>query len=200
MVDKLPTVKNLIRHLQQVPFIASKNIYKTASYFLNLEQEKIDQFCKMLQEAKKNVVLCHYCFVWKEKNQACLFCDDQNRNKKIICVVETWQELLVIERTESFNGLYHVLGGVISPLEGISPRDLTIEELISRIKDPVIEVVFALNQTPEGEATAAFIARKIQRAGSVKISCLAKGIPIGSQLEFIDRITMGKAFVDRKPF
>ena len=199
MIDRLPTIKKLMRHLQQVPFLASKNMYRVTSYFLTLDDERIDQFCRALQEAKARVVPCQICFVWQEKAEQCSFCFDKNRDGSIICVVETWHELLVIERTETFRGLYHVLGGVISPLEGVGPKDLHIEELVSRVTDDVKELVFAMNQTPEGEATVAFIARKLQ-GKSVKVSCLAKGIPIGSNLEFVDRLTVGKALTDRKPF
>ncbi len=199
MIDRLPTIKKLMRHLQQVPFLASKNMYRVTSYFLQLDDERIEQFCRSLQEAKARVVPCQTCFVWQEKNEQCSFCFDKNRDGSIICVVETWHELLVIERTETFKGLYHVLGGVISPLEGVGPKDLHIQELIARVTDDVKELVFAMNQTPEGEATVAFIARKLQEK-SVKISCLAKGIPIGSNLEFVDRLTVGKALTDRKPF
>ncbi|HSW76753.1 MAG TPA: recombination mediator RecR [Candidatus Saccharimonadales bacterium] len=199
MIDKLPTVKKLMRHLQQVPFLASKNMYRVTSYFLQLDDERIEQFCRALKDAKARVVLCQTCFVWQEQNEQCSFCFDKKREASIICVVETWHELLVIERTEAFAGLYHVLGGVISPLEGVGPKDLKIEELLTRVTDDVVELIFAMNQTPEGEATIAFIARKLQ-GKKVKISCLAKGIPIGSNLEFVDRLTVGKALADRKLF
>lgn len=199
IIDKLPTVKRLIRQLQQIPFLASKNIYKVASYFLCLDQKKTEQFCKILQEVKQGVVICKSCFTWKEKELGCLFCDDGSRNKSIICVVETWQDLLVIEGTESYRGLYHVLGGVICPLDGIGPSDLTIDSLVDRVDSNVKEVILAMNHTPEGEATSAFIARKLQHT-SVVVSVLAKGVPIGSNLEFIDRLTVGKAILDRKPF
>ena len=199
MIEKLPTVKKLMRQLQYVPFLASKNLYRVASYFLHLDPERIDQFCAVLQEAKSRVILCPICFVWQEKNDACLFCSDIHRDRSIICVVESWHELLVIERTESFNGLYHVLGGLISPLEGVGPKDLKIEELVRRVDGSVVEIIFAMNQTPEGETTAALIARKLQDK-NIKISCLAKGIPIGSNLEFVDRLTVGKALADRKQF
>lgn len=199
MIDRLPTIKKLIRQLQHVPFLASKNLYRVTSYFLQMDQERLNLFCKTLQEVKAQVVLCQTCFVWQEKNDTCAFCCDIHRDKTIICVVESWHELMVIEKTETFRGMFHVLGGVISPLEGVGPKDLKIEELIARIDDNVHEIIFAMNQTPEGEATAAFIARKLQ-GKNIKISCLAKGIPIGSNLEFVDRLTVGKALADRKPF
>jgi len=200
MIDKLPTIKKLMRHLHQVPFLASKNLYRVTSYFLQLDEQRLAQFCSALQEAKHKIVLCDICFVWQEKDAGCIFCVDASRDKSVICVVESWHELLVIERTEAFRGMYHVLGGVISPLDGISAKDLTIEHLVMRATQPgVHEIIFALNQTPEGEATSAFIARKLQHS-SIKITCLAKGVPIGSNLEFVDRLTVGKALADRRSF
>ncbi len=199
MIDKLPTMKKLMRQLQQVPFLASKNLYRVSSYFLHLDEQRLDQFCKTLQEAHAQIVLCATCFVWQEKNEQCVFCSDKKRDQSIICVVESWHELLVIERTQTFRGVYHVLGGVISPLEGIHAKDLKIDELIARLDDNVLEIIFSMNQTPEGEATAAFIARRLQEK-NIKITCLAKGIPIGSNLEFVDRLTVGKALAERKLF
>ncbi|MBP6892003.1 recombination protein RecR [Candidatus Babeliales bacterium] len=205
MIDKLPTIKKLMRQLQQVPFLASKNLYRVSSYFLHLDQQRLDQFCKVLQEAHAQVILCQTCFVWQEKNDPCVFCSDQKRDQSIICVVESWHELLVIERTQAFRGVYHVLGGVISPLEGVHAKDLKIDELIARVDDSTKEIIFSMNQTPEGEATAAFIARRLQQSvdqikNKIKITCLAKGIPIGSNLEFVDRLTVGKALAERKLF
>jgi len=200
MIDKLPTIKKLMRHLHQVPFLASKNLYRVTSYFLQLDDQRLAQFCAALQEAKHKIVLCDNCFVWQEKDAGCIFCADASRDSSVICVVESWHELLVIERTEAFRGMYHVLGGVISPLDGVSAKDLTIEQLIVRATESgVHEIIFALNQTPEGEATSAFIARKLQQSG-IKITCLAKGVPIGSNLEFVDRLTVGKALADRRSF
>lgn len=203
MIDKLPTVKRLMRQLQQVPFLASKNLYRVSSYFLQLDQQRLEQFCKTLQEAHAQVILCQTCFVWQEKNDPCIFCADRSRDRSIICVVESWHELLVIEQTQSFRGLYHVLGGIISPLEGVGPRDLKINELVARVDDSVKEIIFSMNQTPEGETTAAFIARLLthdKKNQNLKITCLAKGIPVGSHLEFVDRLTVGKALADRKLF
>ncbi len=200
IIDKLPTIKKLIRQLQQVPFLASKNMYKVLAHFLKLDQRKTEQLCAVLKEVKQEVVLCQHCFSWKERAQQCLLCDDSNRDASLICVVETWQDLLVVERTENYRGLYHVLGGVICPLDGIGPNDLTIDSLLHRAATKSVkEVILAMNYTPEGEATAAFIARRLEDKG-VLISSLAKGVPIGSNLEFVDRLTIGKAISDRKPF
>lgn len=199
MIDKLPSIQKLMRQLQYVPFLASKNLYRVSSYFLTLDQQRIHQFCKTLQEVHQEIILCSICFFWQQKSAQCVFCFDRSRDRSVICVVESWHELLVLERTQSFKGLYHILGGIISPLEGISAQDLKIDQLVARVDDSIVEIIFSMNQTPEGEATAAFIAKKLQHH-ALKITCLAKGVPVGSHLEFVDRLTLGKAMIDRKLF
>jgi recombination protein RecR len=174
-------------------------MYRVAAHFLTMDTSKIDQFCKSLVEAKNNITHCTICFTWVEKNRPCFLCTSTRRNKNVICVVETWQELITIERTGGYQGLYHVLGGAISPLDGIGPEDLTIDALVSRVNDEVTELILATNQTPEGEATAVYIANKLKDK-SVEISCLARGIPVGSSLEFMDRLTVYKALSERRPF
>jgi len=199
MMHRLPTLQGVIKQLQQVPFLASKNLYRVLSHFLEMDIAKLEMFCLALKAAKQNLVPCNRCFVWQERTSGCLFCDDDKRDKSVICVVESWQELLAIERTEGYKGLYHILGGSICPLDGIGPEDLTVMQLVARVKNPVQEIILAMNQTPEGEATSAYIVQKLF-AADVKISCLAKGVPVGSSLEFIDRLTMFKALSDRRPF
>ncbi len=200
MIHQLPTLQGVVKQLQQVPFLASKNLYRVLSHFLEMEPAKLDAFCAALQAAKKNLIPCARCFVWQEKQQQCLFCHNPKRDQSTICVVESWQELLAIERTEGYQGLYHVLGGTICPLDGVGPEDLTILPLIARIDDSVKEIILAMNQTPEGEVTSAFIVQKLATKPDLKISCLAKGVPVGSSLEFIDRLTMFKALTERRLF
>jgi len=200
MQNKLPSLDNLLKTLQHVPYLASKNLYRVASYFLHMEPEKLEQFCKVLLAARQNLEKCTTCFAWKEKAADCFFCTSSKKNQALVCVVETWQELLVVERTGGYDGVYHVLGGAICPLEGIGPENLSIEPLIERVKkESVQEIILATNQTPEGEATAAFIASKLKNT-AVKISCLARGVPVGSSLEFMDRLTVYKALSERRPF
>ncbi len=200
MIDNLPTLKRLLQQLQQVPYLASKNLYRVATHFLEMDEQRIQLFCQVLLELRKQLVQCDQCFVWKERGQQCAFCDSPKRDQSIICVVETWQELLAMERSGGFQGIYHVLGGSINPLDGMGPDDLTIEQLINRIHNESIkEIILATNQTPEGEATAAYIASKLQN-DAVHVTCLARGVPIGSSLEFMDRVTLYKALSDRRPF
>lgn len=199
MIEQSPVFKQLLKHLHQVPYLASKNLYRVTAYFLALDQSKVQEFCKALLDAKTNITQCSICCVWKEKDRPCTFCDSEKRDKTVVCVVETWQELITIEKTGGYHGLYHVLGGSICPLEGMGPEDLTIETLINRINDPIKEIILATNQTPEGEATAAFIAQQLTTK-NVTITCLARGIPVGSSLEYMDRVTIYKALSERRPF
>jgi recombination protein RecR len=200
MVQELPTLTQLLKTLQQVPYLASKNLYRVATHFLHMDYNKIEQFCKVLHDIKEKLTKCEICFYWREKEHPCLFCSNKRRDQALVCVVESWHELLAIEHTQGYTGVYHVLGGVISPLDGIGPDELTIEALINRIEHThVREIILATNQTPEGEATAAFIARKLKDK-PVVISCLARGLPVGSSLEMMDRLTVYKALSDRRPF
>lgn len=198
MLQDTPSLTKLIKTLQQVPYLASKNIYRVASYFLHLEEAKIDQFCAALKEAKLNVTPCTTCFSWREKDRNCSLCSNTRRDHGLICVVETWQELLAIEKTGGYNGVYHILGGAICPLEGVGPENLNIIPLLRRAEAGQIkEIILATNQTPEGEATASFIASKLKHTG-ITISCLARGIPVGSSIEAMDRVTVYKALSERR--
>jgi recombination protein RecR len=197
MMDKLPTMAHLLKQLQQLPYVASRHIYRVAHYFLEMEEARLQQFCTSLLEAKKSLIKCSTCCAWKEARGSCLFCGDSQREQQIICVVETWYDLWAIERTAGYRGVYHILGGAICPLEGIGPEELTIDLLVKRASSGHDEVILALNQTPEGEATAAFIGRKLEKL-PVKVTCLARGVPIGSTLETLDRLTLHKALSERK--
>jgi len=199
MMEDLPSLNNFLKCLQQVPYLASKNLIRVAMHFLQMDPRNINRFCVLLQEAKNNLDKCKICFTWKEKERNCVFCFSTKRDVNIVCVVETWQELLTIEKTGGYNGVYHVLGGSICPLEGLGPEDLTISQLVDRLDTGVAEIILATNQTPEGEATAAYIASKL-KGKSIKLSCLARGIPVGSSLEFLDRVTVYKAISERRPF
>jgi recombination protein RecR len=200
MLQELPTLAQLLKALQQVPYLASKNLYRVATHFLHMDRAKVEQFCTVLRDMKEKLTQCEVCFYWREKERQCLFCSNKKRDQELVCVVESWHELLAIEQTQGYVGVYHVLGGVISPLEGVGPDELTIEALVHRVEHKhVREIILATNQTPEGEATAAFIARKLKDKGVV-ISCLARGLPVGSSLETMDRVTVYKALSDRRPF
>lgn len=200
MLEELPTLAHLLKILQQVPYLASKNLYRVAAHFLEMQPQQIAQFCAALEVAKERLKKCDICFYWQEVSAACIFCSLSKRDQTTVCVVETWQEIVAIEKTRGYLGVYHVLGGSISPLEGISAEDLTIDQLLVRAQNGIVkELILATNQTPEGEATATYIARKLKGV-NITISCLARGLPVGSSLEGMDRLTVFKALSERRPF
>ena len=201
MFRSLPSLQALIRQLQKVPYLASKNLYSVAIHFLVSEAKDVEQFTQALIEAKKNIKACSKCFNWTEGNSLCSICLDEGRSETVICVVETWHDLLAVEKAGGFEGVYHVLGGALCPMEGIGAQDLNIESLLNRINANVKEVIFATNPTPEGEATASFISSKLEaKRFGVSVSKLASGVPIGSSLEYMDRVTIYKALSNRRPF
>lgn len=198
MSDLPELVQKLLHSLQQVPYLASKNLYKVANHFLEQDSDKIAQFCKILLDVNSQITRCNICFTWQQSGQLCKYCDSARRDKTVICVVENWPDVLSIEKTSNFNGQYHVLGGVISPLNGISPANLTIDFLVKRVQQHKIqEIILALSQTPEGEVTVAYIMDRLHGL-NLKISVLAQGMPVGSSLEYMDRVTLMKAIVNRK--
>ena len=198
MINKIPPLKQMLKQLQQVPYLASKNLYRVSSHFLDMDFQKLEQFCNVLIEAKQKLEKCSICCAWKEKKETCLFCADTKRDQGLVCVVETWQDLLAIEKTGGYKGVFHVLGGSICPLDGIGPEQLSIGVLVKRTQQDVKDIILALNQTPEGEATSAYIAQKL--SSTVTVSCLAQGLPVGASLEYMDRLTVYKAISERRPF
>jgi len=203
MFNALPSLQKLIRQLQKVPYLASKNIYRVAFHFLTSKDEEIQHFCDVLLQAKKNITMCTVCCNLTQNSEKCVICTNPRRNKSVICVVETWHDLLAIEKAGGYDGMYHVLGGVICPLEGVGPDQLHITSLLKRVDKEIKEIIFATNPTPEGEATASFISSKLselEQGSSIAISKLASGVPIGSSLEYMDRVTIYKALSGRRPF
>ena len=200
MNEQSQSLVALLKQLQRVPYLASKNLYLVAQYFLELNQEGIERFCMVLKDLKANIEKCPQCWTWKEKTAGCIFCTSTKRDRSLICVVESWRDLVALEKTGGYQGLYHVLGGALCPLDGIGPDNLTIKQLVTRVQQGECkELIFAFNQTPEGEATAAYISSKL-KAFSIKITCLARGLPVGSSLEAMDRLTVYKALSERRLF
>jgi len=150
-------------------------------------------------EEIKNIKYCEKCFNISEEN-ICSICKDESKNKKIICVIESPEDIVTIEKTGKYNGVYHVLYGLIDPLNNILPENLKINELINRIKkEDIIEIIFALNHTVEGDATALFIANEIRKYDNkIKITRLAKGLPTGADIRYADEITLGQAIIERR--
>jgi recombination protein RecR len=200
VLQKLPTLQKLINQLRHIPYLASKNVYRVALHFLNSNEQQIEQLCMALMAAKKAIKPCAVCFNWTEDCDICAICSQEKRKKQIICVVETWHDLIAIERAGGYLGVYHVLGGALCPLQGIGPENLQIDSLLKRVHEQeVSEIIFATNPTPEGEATASFISAKLDRQ-HLGVSKLASGVPTGSSLEYMDRVTIYKALSGRRPF
>ena len=201
------SLRSLIESFEKLPGIGPKTAQRLAFYLLHVPQEQLDEFAESAQNLKKNTVLCSLCFNVAEKDP-CPICADQNRDKSIICVVEQPLDVLALEKTGSFKGLYHVLHGAISPLNNIGPDELYIKQLIDRIKSkiqPVKEIILAMNPNMEGEATAMYIAKQLREisAGSDKllaITRLGQGLPTGADLEYADEITLSRALEGRKEF
>ena len=204
MIEQSPTLLALLKQLQRVPYLASKNLYVVAQYFLDLDVQESEQFCKTIMSLKAHLEKCTECWSWKEKGKGCSFCTSTKRDKQVICVVESWRDLIALEKTGGYLGVYHVLGGALCPLDGIGPENLTIKQLIERVDKGCTELIFAFNQTPEGEATSSYIAHKLNSKrpadDKIRISCLARGLPVGSSLEAMDRLTVYKALSERRPF
>jgi recombination protein RecR len=199
VIEEIASLNAVIKQLQQIPYLASKNLYRVVDYFLTQDTAKIELLCQVLLRMKLRVTYCPTCFFLIEKETACIFCSSLRRDASIICVTQTWQDVVSIEKTRGYTGVYHVLGGAICPLEGKGPEDLTIQPLVDRISSHVQEVIFATNQTPEGEATAAYLAECLKNK-AVKISCLSRGLPVGASLEAMDRLTLYKALSERRIF
>jgi recombination protein RecR len=189
-------LERLVLELGKLPGIGEKTAQRLAFHIINLPQEEISNLTTALTSAKKKIGLCKKCFSITDK-EICEICENPSRNQTIICVVQNSRDIFAIEKTHEYTGLYHVLHGAISPLEGIGPQDIKARELLLRIgENEISEVIMATNATVEGEATAMYLGNLIRPLG-VKITRLAKGIPIGADLEFIDEITLIKAFEGR---
>jgi recombination protein RecR len=206
MLDNNQYILGLLKELQKIPYLSSKNLYVILDYFLNLNNNQIDDFLNSIVNLKNNIIQCTICFMWKDKDKLCSFCFNPKRDQNIICVVEKWRDLIALEKTGGYKGAYHILQGLLSPIDGITPDKLTISYLISRIenaKDNNIEIIFAFNQIPEADATSSYIAnqiKKIDKNNRIKISYIARGIPIGGSIENMDRLTVYKAIYERRTF
>lgn len=183
---------NLIDFFERFPSIGPKSAQRMALHLLKMPNLEVEKFANLMIEAKEKIHYCSICYNMSQ-NDPCEICQNLNRDNKTICVVSETKDLLAIEKTNEYNGIYHVLQGVISPLEGIGANDIRIRELLNRISgNDVEEIILALNPTVEGEATSLYIC-KLLKPFDIKISRIAMGLPIGSDLEYADEITLSKA-------
>lgn len=190
-------VQDLIDEFARLPGVGPKGATRIAFYLLNSDNSEVERFAQVLKEVKEKVRFCKECYNVAE-NELCRICGDSRRDNSGICVVEEPKDVLAVERTREFRGRYHVLGGAISPIDGIGPDDLRIKELMTRLADgKVTEIILATDPNLEGEATATYLARLISPLG-LKVTRLASGLPVGGDLEYADEITLGRAFEGRR--
>lgn len=190
---------NAVEQLSKLPGIGSKTALRLALYLLREEESTAIGLGEALIAMRKNIHYCKRCHNISE-NDICELCANPRRDASTICVVESVKDVLTIEATREFHGLYHVLGGLISPLDGISPADLEIDSLVDRVKSEQIrEVILALNPTIEGDTTNFYIFRRLGDC-NIEISMLARGISIGNELEYTDELTLGRSILNRVPF
>jgi recombination protein RecR len=189
-------INRLITELSRLPGIGQRSAQRLAFHILRADDEEAAALSDSIREVKEKVGLCEVCFNLSE-GPRCAICSDERRDRGVICVVEEPADVIPIERTHEYRGLYHVLGGALSPIDGIDPEDLRIEELVTRVGDgDVTEVVIATNPTTTGEATAHHLAERLR--GSATVTRLASGLPVGADLEHADEVTLGRALSGRR--
>ena len=186
----------LIEELQRLPGIGPKGAQRLAFHILRTPREQADRLVNAVRDVKERVTYCSICNNITDADP-CAFCSNGSRNPQVICVVEEPQNVTAIERTREFKGMYHVLMGALSPLQGIGPDDLKIKGLLTRLQHGVTEVILATNPNVDGEATAIYLARLLKPLG-VKVTRIAMGVPVGSDLEYADEVTMHKAIEGRR--
>lgn len=190
-------VQELIDELSRLPGVGPKSAQRIAFYLLQTDDDQAIKLSNVLREVKERVKFCDVCGNVSEEDR-CNICRDSRRNQTMLCVVEESKDVQAIERTREYRGLYHVLGGAISPIEGIGPDQLRIKELLARLSNAqIVEVIIATDPNMEGEATATYIARMLAPLG-INVTRLASGLPVGGDLEYADEVTLGRAFAGRR--
>jgi recombination protein RecR len=190
-------VQDLIDELGRLPGVGPKGAQRIAFHLLQAEPADVRRLAEVLLEVKQRVRFCSICFNVSEDDQ-CRICRDPRRDPTVLCVVEEYKDVVAIERTKEFRGRYHVLGGAISPIDGIGPEQLHIRELLTRLADDTVsEVILATDPNLEGEATATYLTRMLKTL-EIRITRLASGLPVGGDLEYADEVTLGRAFAGRR--
>lgn len=192
-------VENAVNQLSSLPGIGKKSALRLVLHMIKQEKQNINQFGNSFIDLINNINYCSECFSISD-NQKCEICSDQKRDKSTICVVEDIRVMMAVESTMQFKGVYHVLGGLISPMDGIGPSDIKVEELIQKVQNSEVkEVIFALSTTMEGDTTNFYLFRRLKEL-NITISSIARGISIGDELEYADEITLGTAISSRLPY
>jgi recombination protein RecR len=191
-------IQRLVTELSKLPGVGGRTAQRLAFHLLRASPDDALALADAIREVKERIGLCEICFNLAE-GPRCTICEDPRRDETVICVVEEVGDVIPIERTSEYRGRYHVLGGALSPIDGVEPEDLRIAELLRRVVDPVTEVVLATNPTTTGEATALHIADALRtQAPAVTVTRLASGLPVGADLEYADEVTLGKALAGRR--
>ena len=200
-IEKYPSrlLENAVNEFSKLPGIGRKSALRLVLHLLRQDANEVNAFGNSLIQLRNEIKHCKICHNISD-NDTCQICSNPARNNSVICVVENIRDVMSVENTHQFNGLYHVLGGIISPMDGIGPSDLEIDSLIERIdKEDIVEIILALSTTMEGDTTNFYIYRKL-KGKDVKISTLARGVSIGDELEYTDEITLGRSLVNRVPY
>ena len=190
------TLQELIEEFNKLPGIGHKSAVRLAFHVMNMPSEKVEKFIGAINNAKTKVHLCKKCQNLTDKEE-CDICASSKRDNSVICVMESPKDVTALEKTREYNGLYHVLHGAISPMDGIGPDDIKIRELIARLSPEVTEIIMATNPTVEGEATAMYIARLLKPMG-ITVTRIAHGIPVGGDIEYADEVTLSRAIEGRR--
>jgi recombination protein RecR len=191
------SIEKLARELNKLPGMGNKSATRLAFHIVDMHSDSVESLSENIVEAKKNTRICSKCFGYSENSDECAICQNPNRDASMICVVEKPQDVFTVERG-GFRGLYHVLHGVVAPLDGVGPDNIRIQELVDKIKtNKIREIVIALNPSVEGDATALFISRELRGLG-VKMSRLARGVPAGASIDYVDDITLSRALEERQ--
>jgi len=199
--DRFPSrlLENAVNEFSKLPGIGRKSALRLVLHLLNQDAHEVEIFANSLLQLRSEIKHCKVCYNISDTD-VCNICSNPMRNTSFICVVENIKDVMAIENTHQFNGLYHVLGGIISPMDGIGPSDLEVESLVRRVNEgDVEEIVLALSTTMEGDTTNFFIFKKLKNL-PVKISTLARGVSIGDELEYTDEVTLGRSIVNRMSF
>ncbi|MBQ0087025.1 MAG: recombination protein RecR [Bacteroidales bacterium] len=192
-------LEEAVNQFASLPGIGRRTALRLALHILDEPEENVMRFTEAFSSLKRNIHVCGKCFMISD-NEICPICDDRTRDRSTICVVENIRDVLSIENTGQYRGMYHILGGIISPIDGIGPSDLHIRELTERVKDGAVrEVILALSTSMEGETTSYYLYKQIS-AFPVNVTTIARGVGFGDDLEYADELTLGKSIVNRHPF
>lgn len=192
-------LEKAVSEFSRLPGIGRKTALRLVLHLLRQPAEDVEQFASAVTRMKQEVKYCRVCHNISDTD-VCSICSDHRRDGSIVCVVENIQDVMAIENTQQYHGLYHVLGGIISPMDGIGPSDIEITSLVERVEEGGIqEVILALSSTMEGDTTNFYISRKLEGTG-VKLSIIARGISVGDELEYTDEVTLGRSILNRTPF